>query len=407
MKSSHRWMLVLALFASVLLLVTGSAAQDEGEEKHEEPGFHFRFIGPVVGNRIAAIAGIAGDPNTYYAGAASGGVWKTVDGGNRWQPIFDDQPVEAIGALAVAPSDRSIVWAGTGEAWAIRDSDVGGNGVYRSMDAGTTWTHMGLDETGRIARIVINPFDPKTVFVCAAGRLTGPQPERGVYRTTDGGQHWQRVLFVNENTGCSGLSMDPQNPRTMFAGTWEVVMHTYAELSGGPGSGVYVTHDGGDTWTHIEGHGLPHSPVGKIDVAVAPTDSNRVYALIQTPDQGSVWRSDDGGQKWKVVNWDRSLIGRAGYYIRIQVSPTNENEVFVANSSFHHSVDGGETFATVKWGGDTHDIWIDPRNADRFVITDDAGLIITQAHGRGFHRVTFPIGQMYHVAVDDQVPYYV
>src|SRR5437016_1632396 len=407
MRSSHRLMLGFAMFASIFLLITGSVAQDENEEKHEEPGFHFRFIGPVVGNRIAAIAGIAGDPNTYYAGAASGGVWKTVDGGNRWQPIFDDQPVEAIGALAVAPSDRSIVWAGTGEAWAIRDSDVGGNGVYRSMDAGTTWTHMGLDETGRIARIVINPFDPKTVFVCAAGRLTGPQPERGVYRTTDGGQHWQRVLFVNENTGCSGLSMDPQNPRTMFAGTWEVVMHTYAELSGGPGSGVYVTHDGGDTWTHIEGHGLPHSPVGKIDVAVAPTDSNRVYALIQTPDQGSVWRSDDGGQKWKVVNWGRSLIGRAGYYIRIQVSPTNENEVFVANSSFHHSVDGGETFATVKWGGDTHDIWIDPRNADRFVITDDAGLIITQAHGRGFHRVTFPIGQMYHVAVDDQVPYYV
>ena len=394
MRSSHRWMLGFAMFASIFLLITGSVAQDENEEKHEEPGFHFRFIGPVVGNRIAAIAGIAGDPNTYYAGAASGGVWKTVDGGNRWQPIFDDQPVQAIGALAVAPSDTSIVWAGTGEAWAIRDSDVGGNGVYRSMDAGKTWTHMGLDETGRIARIVINPIDPKMVFVCAAGRLTGPQQERGVYRTADGGEHWQRVLFVNENTGCSGLSMDPQNPRTMFAGTWEVVMHTYAELSGGPGSGVYVTNDGGDTWAHIEGHGLPHSPVGKIDVAVAPTDSNRVYALIQTPDQGSVWRSDDGGQKWKVVNWDRSLIGRAGYYIRIQVSPTNENEVFVANSSFHHSVDGGEIFATVRWGGDTHDIWIDPRNADRFVITDDAGLIITQAHGRGFHRVTFPIGQL-------------
>src|SRR5438105_6042427 len=407
MRSSHRWMLGFAMFASIFLLITGSVAQDENEEKHEEPGFHFRFIGPVVGNRIAAIAGIAGDPNTYYAGAASGGVWKTVDGGNRWQPIFDDQPVQAIGALAVAPSETSIVWAGTGEAWAIRDSDVGGNGVYRSMDAGKTWTHMGLDETGRIARIVINPIDPKMVFVCAAGRLTGPQQERGVYRTADGGEHWQRVLFVNENTGCSGLSMDPQDPRTMFAGTWEVVMHTYAELSGGPGSGVYVTHDGGDTWTHIEGHGLPHSPVGKIDVAIAPTDSNRVYALIQTADQGSLWRSDDGGAAWRVVSWDRGLVGRAGYYIRLGVSTGDANELIVMNSSMHRSTDGGVTFTPENGCGDCHDIWWDPKNPDRYALTHDAGMTITTDHERTSSRVVLPIGQMYHVAVDQQIPYYI
>src|SRR5207248_2775716 len=241
--------------------------------------------------------------------------------GNHWTPVSDSMPVAAIGALAVAPSDPSVVWAGTGEAWAIRDSDVIGDGIYKSVDAGKTWTNMGLAETGRIGRIIVHPSNPDIVFVCAAGRLTGPQQERGVFRTTDGGQHWQRVLFADENTGCSGLSMDPQNPRTLFAGTWQVVMHTYGELSGGPGSAVYVTHDGADTWTRIEAHGLPHSPVGKIDVAVAPTDSNRVYALIQTADQGSVWRSDDAGQNWRVVNWDRSLIGRAGYYIRIEVSP--------------------------------------------------------------------------------------
>ena len=261
-KNSQKLLFVVFI---MILVVSSGPAQRRGGGRGEA-GFRFRFVGPVVGNRIAAIAGIAGDSSTYYAGAASGGIWKTKDGGNRWEPIFDDQPVAAIGALAVASSDKSTVWAGTGEPWAIRDSDVTGNGVYKSVDAGKSWKHMGLDQTGRIARILIHPSDANTVFVCAAGRLTGPQQERGVYRTTDGGEHWERVLFVDENTGCSGLSMDPQNPRVIFAGTWEVVMHTYGEFSGGPGSGVYVSRDGGSKWERLEGHGLPRSPVGKIDV---------------------------------------------------------------------------------------------------------------------------------------------
>jgi photosystem II stability/assembly factor-like uncharacterized protein len=396
----------LALVA-ILLSAAPGFAQRGGRGGGGQDSFRFRFVGPSVGNRVAAIAGIPGDPSTYYAGAASGGVWKTSDGGNNWAPIFDSQPVAAIGALAVAASDPSIVWAGTGEAWAIRDSDVMGDGVYKSVDAGKTWTHMGLDDTGRIGRVVVNPKNPDNVFVCALGRLTGPQQERGVYRTNDGGQHWDRVLFADEKTGCSGLSMDPHNSRTLFAGMWQVEMHTYAMFSGGPGSGVYVSHDGGTKWTKIEGHGMPKPPVGKIDVAVAPSDPNRVYALIQTPDQGSLWRSDDGGEGWRVVNWDRALIGRAGYYIRLAVSPANEDEVLVSDSSFLHSVDGGETFHPVPWGGDNHDIWIDPMNPDRFAISDDGGINITTVHGKGFHRVSLPIGQMYHVAVDDQIPYYV
>src|SRR5204863_843309 len=322
-------------------------------------------------------------------------------------PIADTLAVAAIGALAVAPSDPAIVWAGTGEAWAIRDSDVIGDGIYKSDDAGKTWKHMGLDETGRIGRIVVHPTNPDIVFACAAGRLTGPQQERGVYRTTDGGQKWERVLFVDENTGCSGLSMDAKNPRTLLAGTWQVEMHPWAEISGGAGSGVYASHDGGATWTRIESPGLPKSPVGKIDVAVAPTDSNRIYALIQTKDQGSVWRSDDGGSNWRVVNWQRALIGRAGYYIHLRVSPANEDEVLISNSSFWQSTDGARTFEERNWGGDNHDIWWDPKDADRFVITHDAGLTITTQHGRSTHRVQLPIGQMYHVAVDNQVPYYV
>ena len=398
------WRIFLLVVSTITVAAAPSYAQRRFGGANQD-SFHFRFVGPTVGNRVASVAGVAGDLNTYYAGAASGGVWKSSDGGNRWDPVFDKEPAAAIGALAVAQSDPNDVWVGTGEAWAIRDTDVMGNGVYKSTDAGKTWTHMGLDATGRIGRIIVNPTNPDVVFVCALGRTTGPQPERGVYRTIDGGKNWDRVLFVDENTGCSGLSMDPENSQTLFAGTWQVEMHTYAELSGGPGSGVYVSHDGGTTWKHIEGHGLPKSPLGKIDVAVASTNSDRVYALIQTADQGSVWRSDDGGENWRVVNWQRTLIGRAGYYIRIAVSPGDENEVYIANSSFFRSLDGGENFQEVPWGGDNHDIWVDPKNPDHFALTNDGGLMITTVHGRGFHRVSLPIGQMYHVAVDDQIPY--
>ena len=397
-------LLRLAVLVAWFSIASGTANAQRGERDRGED-FGFRFVGPAVGNRVSAVAGIPGDPSTYYAGAASGGIWKSTDGGNRWTPIFDHEPVAAIGALAVAPTDPNVVWAGTGEAWAIRDIDVTGDGVYKSTDGGKTWEHMGLDATGRIGRVVIDPADENRVYVCALGRLSGPQQERGVYRTTDGGKTWERVLFVDENTGCSGIGMDPENPRTLFAGMWQVEMHTWGEYSGGPGSGVYVSHDRGTTWTQIEGHGLPKPPLGKIDVAVAPTDSNRVYALIETDKRGSMWRSDNGGADWHVVSWDRTLIGRAGYYVRLAVSPADENLVLVSDSAFLVSRDGGENFEMKEWGGDNHDIWIDPKDANRFAIAFDGGLAITTVGGQGFHNVTLPIGQMYHVAVDDQIPY--
>ncbi len=377
-----------------------------GQVPEPEP-LRWRFMGPSIGNRIAAVAGVPGDPSIYYAGAASGGVWKSTDGGATFAPIFDGQPVAAIGALAVAPTDRNTVWAGTGEAWVIRPSDVIGDGIYKSTDAGATWTRMGLDETGRIGRIIVHPTDPNIVYVCALGRVTGAQPERGVFKTTDGGRTWTRSLFVDANTGCSGLSMDAKNPNVLMAGTWQVEMHPWAMLSGGPGSGLYKSTDGGATWTKAAHAGLPKSPLGKIDVAIAPSNSSRVYALIQTADQGSLWRSDDAGASWKVVSWDRALIGRAGYYIRLGISPANADEVLVANSSSHRSTDGGVTFQ--PWGGcgDCHDIWFDPTNADRFAMTDDGGMQITTNHGQAMARVRLPIGQMYHVAVDNQVPYYI
>ncbi len=397
--------LVGLLLTPILAVAQGRGGG--GGRGQAAPPLQFEMMGPAFGGRVAAIAGVAGDVRTWYLGAASGGVWKSTDDGNTFTPIFDKQTAMAIGALAVSESDPNIVWAGTGEAWAIRDVDVMGDGIYKSTDAGATWTNVGLADVGRIGRIIVHPTNPNVVYVCALGRGTGPQQERGVYRTNDGGRSWQRVLFVDENTGCSGLSLDRKDPNTLFAGMWQMVMHTYAMYSGGPSSGLYVSHDAGTTWTHVVHPGLPVSPLGKIDVAVAPTDSKRVYALIQTADQGSVWRSDDGGVTWKAVNWMRSLIGRAGYYIRIMVGTGDANEVFIANSSFFHSTDGGVTFANVPWGGDNHDIWIDPRNPDHIGLTDDAGARVSTEHMRTSLSITLPIGQMYHVAVDARVPYWV
>ena len=401
-------------FRSIFLLVVcGLAAsplqaQPGGPpEERPQPPLRFRYMGPASAGRIASVAGIPGNSATYYAGAASGGVWKTTDGGKTFEPVFDEQPSQAIGALAVARSDANIVWAGTGEAWVIRPSDVMGDGIYKSTDAGKTWKNMGLVETGRIGRVIVHPTNPNIVYVCALGRSHGPQQERGVYRTRDGGANWERVLFVDQDTGCSGLSMDAKDPNVLLAGTWQVVMHTWAMFSGGAGSGVYLTKDGGSTWKKLEA-GLPKPPIGKIDVAIAPTNSRRMYALIQTPNQGSVWRSDDAGTSWQAVSWDRTLIGRAGYYIRIDVSPGDENEVLVASSTLHRSTDGGRTFTDARGGcGDCHDIWFDPTNADHYVVTGDGGMGITTTHGRSYTSVVLPIGQMYHVAADDRVPYWI
>jgi photosystem II stability/assembly factor-like uncharacterized protein len=400
----------LRVLVTALVFPLGAAAQPqrppEADATVEPP--RFRYMGPPSAGRIAAVAGIPNDPNTYYAGAASGGVWKTVDGGKTFEPIFDAQNVQAIGALAIAPSDPNTIWAGTGEAWVIRPSDVMGDGIYKSTDAGKTWNNVGLVDTGRIGRVIVHPTNPNVVYACALGRATGPQEERGVYKTTDGGVTWRRVLFVNPDTGCSGLSIDAKNPDVLVAGTWQVVMRTWAMHSGGPGSGVYGSTDAGETWKRLEHSGLFKPPVGKIDVAFAPTNSNRVYALAQTPNQGSLWRSDDGGASWKVVSWDRTLIGRAGYYIRLAVSPKDENEVFVMSSSPHRSTDGGMTFVEYRGGcGDCHDMWIDPTNADRWVSTGDNEMGITTDHGQTFLRIDLPIGQMYHVATDNRMPYWI
>ncbi len=421
-----RWALLLllasAIVGPVLAQGRGGAPQAGPQQARPVPQPRFEYLGPTSAGRIAAAAAVAGNPGVYYAGAASGGVWKSSDGGSTWKPTFDEQSSQAIGALAVSQSNPDIVWAGTGEAWAVRDMDMAGDGIYKSTDAGETWTRMGLENTGRIGTIVIHPNDENIVMACALGHATGPQPERGVFRTEDGGQTWERVLHVDEDTGCSGLQISQQDPDVVLASTWEIFLQTHVLESGGMGSGIFRSTDGGRTFEEIEDPGLPRSPYGKTDVAIAPSDGNRMYALVQTGKdgvkgmpseaQGSLWRSDDGGDTWNNVSWDRRLIGRAGYYIRVRVAPDDPDHLLVANSSLWESFDGGRTFARGPRGcGDCHDIWWDI-NADmagHFMITGDGGMGIygSPSNPAGNTGVRLPIGQMYRVTVDQRDPYWV
>src|ERR1043166_3829879 len=320
---------------AVVLVASVCVGQQQFDPATQASALRFRYIGPV-GNRVASVAGVRGDANIYYAGAASGGIWKTVDAGIHWAPIFDDQPVSSVGALAVAPSNANIVWAGTGEPW-IRSHISVGAGVYKSIDAGRTWTLMGLEATGRIGRIVIDPNNPDVVFIAAQGHSYGPQPERGVYRTQDGGKTWERVLFVDQNTGAIDVVMHPSNPRVLFAATWQLVIHTWGRESGGPGSAIYITHDGGTTWKKLVGNGLPTHTIGKVGLAYSYSNPNRVYALIETgdgnplhgqpTDNGELWKSDDGGTSWKVISYNRDLGCRQPYYTRTVVSTENPDEM--------------------------------------------------------------------------------
>jgi photosystem II stability/assembly factor-like uncharacterized protein len=375
----------------------------------------YRHIGPV-GNRVSAVVGVPGDPNTYYFGAASGGVFKSVDGGVQWEPIFDDQDAASIGAIAIAPSNPNIVWVGTGES-KVRSNISIGNGIYKSTDAGRTWTHMGLEKTGRISRVLIHPSNPDVVYAGALGHLYGPQDERGVFRTTDGGETWERVLFVDENSGVSDMVMDPNNPDIIFAGMWQMIIWTWGRQSGGPGSGLHVSRDGGDSWEHLTGNGLPVPPLGKIALAMSADNSDRVYALIETNSnrdfaelddhQGVLWRSDNGGSSWRMVNADHSIVQRPHYYSRMAVAPDNHNEAHFLAVSHTKSYDGGITTTYAGAGGDNHDMWIDPLMPDRMIVGHDGGLSISTTRGESWMRPRLPIAQMYHAHTDNQIPYFV
>ncbi|MCH7776581.1 MAG: sialidase [Gemmatimonadetes bacterium] len=408
-----------ALTVAALIIPSVLSAQQIDPARYGE--LHFRHIGPL-GNRVSSVAGVPGDRFTYFAGAATGGIWKTEDAGLHWRPVFDDQPVHSIGALAVAPSDPNVVWAGTGETF-IRSNVSIGNGVWKSTDGGETWQHVGLEGTGRIGRVVVHPTNPDIVYAAALGHAYSPQAERGVYRTTDGGQTWTRVLFVDENTGASDIAMDPHNPRILYAGMWQLELKTWTRQSGGPGSGLYMSRDAGDTWTRLEGSGLPTTPVGKIAVCLSADDSRRVYALIETGDgvpmngedtgNGELWRTEDGGETWDLVTYDHNLATRSAYYSRCAVAPDDRDEVYFLSSNFSRSLNGGETHESFNFlrnqrdspGWDHHDMWIDPTNADRMIIGFDGGVALSENRGRSWFRVQLPIAQMYHVTADNAIPY--
>ena len=415
LKFSKLSVLIIALAVSFL-----SPLQAQEANKDILGAMRYRYIGPV-GNRVTSVVSVPGQPNTYYVGAASGGIFKTTDGGVHWEPVFDAQPVASIGSLAIAPSDSNIIWAGTGEAH-IRSHISVGAGIYKSTDGGKTWKLMGLEKTGRIGRIVIDPKNPDVVLVAAMGHSYGPQQERGIFRTADGGKTWERALFVDENTGASEIVMDPGNPRTLFAGMWPLEIHTWGRESGGPGSGIYKSTDGGVSWKKLTGHGLPTRTTGKIAMAIANSNPDRVYALIETgdgvpvkgieTDRGKLWRSDDGGENWRLISYDRTLGGRTHYYFRVVASPDNENETYFLTSAFSTSLDGGETLRTGVGfggspGGDNHDMWIDPTNANRMAVANDGGISISVTRGRTWNRIQLPIAQMYHVTVDNRIPYFV
>ena len=377
----------------------------------------FRHIGPI-GNRLTSVAGIPNNPLTYYVGAASGGVWKTTDGGLNWNPIFDDQEVHSIGAIAIAPSDPMTIYVGTGES-SIRSNVSIGNGVYKSDDGGETWEHMGLKNSGRISRILVHPKNPNLIYVGALGHAYSPQKERGVFISNNGGETWKHTLYIDDNTGISDIVMDPNNSRILFAGAWQLDLKTWRRVSGGPGSGLFKSIDGGISWKRLKENGLPKKDVGKIALAMTPAAPDRLYALIETGDgvpyqgkdteSGELWRSDDNGKTFKLINSNRELGSRQAYYTRTAASPDNPNEIYFISYRFFSSIDGGVSLenrsqlSSPNW--DHHEMWIDPSNGNRMAVAGDGGISISQNRGKSWLRTFLPIAQLYHVTTDNNIPY--
>jgi len=368
----------------------------------------WRLIGPFRGGRVTAVAGVPSQPMTFYMGATGGGVWKTEDGGLTWRNISDGYfKTGSIGAIAVAESDPNVIYVGTGEA-CPRGNVSHGDGVYKSTDGGKTWVNVGLRDTRHIARIRIHPQNPDLVYVAALGHVFGPNEERGVFRSRDGGKTWEKILYVDEKTGAIDLAMDPTNPRILYAAFWQVLRQPWALISGGPGSGLYKTTDGGNTWTKLT-NGLPQGILGRIGVAVSPARPDRVWAIVEA-EEGGVFRSDDGGRSWRLVNRERKLRQRAWYYSHIYADPKDPDTVYVLNVQFFKSIDGGRTFdITIRAPhGDHHDLWINPNHPQIMINGNDGGANVTFNGGQTWSpQSNQPTAQFYRVAVDNRFPYYV
>src|SRR6266705_4350067 len=394
---------------SVSLSVTPSPSPTPAGAIDEKlfKGIQWRQIGPFRGGRALAIEGVPGEPDAYYFGAVAGGVWKTTDGGANWTPLFDKQPISSIGAIAVAPSDHNVIYAGTGEA-AIRGNTTYGAGAFKSIDGGKTWENVGLKDTRQIGALIVDPRNENVVLVAALGHAFGPNPDRGIFRTTEGGKTWTKVLSKDENTGGIDAVFDPHNPNIVFASLWQARRQPWFFSSGGPGSGLYRSEDNGVTWKHLEGNGLPEGILGKIGVAVSGADSNRVYAIIEAK-EGGLFRSDDAGQKWTRVNDDGRFRQRAWYFSKVYADPKSTDTVYLLNTGLFRSVDGGKTFNLLAARhGDHHWLWIDPQNSNRIANANDGGASISIDGGKTWTtQHNQPTAQFYHVAVDNAFPYHI
>ncbi|HEX7905622.1 MAG TPA: hypothetical protein VF487_17240 [Chitinophagaceae bacterium] len=367
----------------------------------------YRLVGPWRGGRSGAVTGSFKNRNTFYFGATGGGVWKTTDGGSNWKNISDKYFGSCIGAVAVAPSDENILYVGEGENTMRGNVSEGLNGMWRSDDAGRTWKNIGLKEGRHIIRIVIHPRDPNTVWVAVMGHLFGPNDERGVYKTTDGGKTWKRTLFINNQTGASDLVMEPGNPSVFYAGTWRLIRTPNSLESGGEGSGIWKSTDGGDTWINITAKkGLPKGVWGITGVAVAPANPDKVYALIEN-EKGGMFVSADGGESWTLTSNDNNIRQRAWYYTKVFVDPKNENTVYAPNVNFMRSRDAGKTFQSVNTPhGDHHDLWIDPEDGNRMIVADDGGAQVSFDGGDNWSTyMNQPTAQIYRVSTDNSFPY--
>ncbi len=369
-------------------------------------GLHYRMVGPYRGGRSTAATGVPGQPHTFYFGSTGGGLWRSTDAGESWVNLTDGQiDAGGIGAVAVAPSDPNVIYLGTGSA-CIRGNVSPGVGAYRSTDGGRTWRFIGLRHAGQIGKILVHPRDPDTAWVAALGNAFGPNPERGVFRTRDGGDTWEKVLYLNERTGVVDLSMHPTNPRILYAGAWGGERKPWTLLSGSTEGGVYRSTDGGDTWDKLEG-GLPGGLVGKVGVEVSPANPERVWALIEHAERGGLYRSDDAGEHWRLINQDHSLWERPWYYMHITADPQDENTVWVSNVFLSRSVDGGASFTPVPTAhGDNHDLWINPDDPRIMINADDGGAAVTLNGGRTWSTLrNQPTAEIYRVTVDEQFPY--